>query len=92
MEIYCPRCNTENETGDRFCGYCGNSLEKTEGIMVGTQVEMKLTDVHFNLGMVYFKKGDFIKAVEMFEKVLGNAPAHQAAREMLAKSREQIIK
>ncbi len=92
MERYCPRCNTQNEPEDRYCGNCGYNLQAKEGIMGGTQVEMKLTDVHFNLGMVYFKKGDFPEAVNMFEKVLANNPAHPAALEMLEKLRNQPVK
>lgn len=28
--MYCPRCGTPNEPGDRFCSSCGASLRKTE--------------------------------------------------------------
>src|SRR5882724_3530575 len=28
--MFCPRCGTENEEGDRFCVSCGASLRKTE--------------------------------------------------------------
>lgn len=34
--MYCPRCGTPNEPGDRFCSSCGAQLEKPES---GTEAE-----------------------------------------------------
>jgi hypothetical protein len=28
--VFCPRCGTENEPGDRYCSNCGATLEKKE--------------------------------------------------------------
>jgi pSer/pThr/pTyr-binding forkhead associated (FHA) protein len=39
-----------------------------------TRMTLNLPDVRFNLGLVYFKKGEFARAIETWEKELSRRP------------------
>ncbi len=39
-----------------------------------TRIALNLSDVRFNLGLVYFKKGDYARAIETWEKELDRGP------------------
>lgn len=87
MNRNCPRCQAAAEAQDKYCGACGFNLTANAALAAGTQVEMKMSDIHLNLGVVYYKNGKYAKSVEMFEKILEQEPNHQEAIEMLEKAR-----
>lgn len=45
-----------------------------------TRISLNLSDVRFNLGLVYFKKGDHLRAIETWEKELGRRPGERLVR------------
>ena len=51
---------------------------------------MKLSDIRLNLGIVYFKKGDYGKAIETFQKILNDKPDNAEAMEMLEQAQHML--
>ena len=71
----CSECGAGYEDEDRYCPQCGNRLAEgnaTEAI--NTQESLDLFDVQYKLGLVYYRKGDYPRAVETWEKVLARRP------------------
>ena len=89
MSDFCPNCSNEIFKSDKFCGYCGFSLKTQDTNHNATQQELKVSHIRFKLGMVYMKKKEFAKAIEMFEKVEKENPANTEVIELLNKAREQ---
>lgn len=90
MSKKCPKCQKEVYPEDLFCGNCGFNLSVQEHKVVGTQVDLKLSDIRFNLGMVYLKKGEYAKAIDTFEKILKEEPDNLQIMEMLKQAREAL--
>ena len=90
MRKNCPRCDSQPDFNDRFCGNCGFNLQDSQQALAGTQLEMRSSDIQFSLGVVYFKNGKYDKCIETFEKILKDDPAHGEAREMLNKARSAM--
>ncbi|MGH1362092.1 MAG: tetratricopeptide repeat protein [Calditrichia bacterium] len=74
MTITCKKCSNSMEQADKFCGACGAPKEKNVAPLLGTKVDMQLSDIRYNLAQVYVKKGDFQKALNVFEKLLEENP------------------
>ena len=55
-----------------------------------TQKALDLADVHYNLGLVYLKKGQYREAVETWEKALARDPGNQMLQERIAEVRERL--
>ena len=71
----CPQCGTLHEPEDRYCPRCGNRIVgKSTDQPMSTMKAMNISDVQYKLGMVYFKKGDYLRAAETWEKVLQGRP------------------
>lgn len=72
----CPKCKAAADDGDRFCNQCGARLEESSADEAAgqTQKSLKLSDVHYNLGLVYYKKEEFDKALEAWERGLQQDP------------------
>lgn len=45
-----------------------------------TRIALNLSDVRFNLGLVYFKKGDYARAIETWGKELDRGPDERLGR------------
>lgn len=88
----CPKCQTTSEPGDRFCSQCGERLAAPEFREEGglTQKALSLADVQYNLGMVYFKKGEYHKALEYWEKGLRQDPGNEVLQKCIAEAKEKI--
>ncbi len=85
MQNSCQRCGSEAYPEDKFCGVCGFSLanQVAPNTSEGTQVDLKLSDIRYNLGMIYYKKGELKKAAETFENLLKEDPENPQFQEML---------
>lgn len=79
----CSRCGAEFDPGDLFCGKCGTKLLSQTGGMGSTQKELKLDDIQMSLGIVYFKKKEYQKAIASFKKVLELKPQNVNAQRFL---------
>lgn len=87
----CPSCKTPCEEGDRFCNQCGGRIETTEDPGGGhTQKALSLSDVQYNLGVVYYKKGELAKALECWEKGLRQTPDNAFLQERIVELKEEI--
>jgi len=71
----CPQCGASREPEDRYCAQCGQRLLpfSATGAM-NTQKALDIAEVQYKLGMVYFKKEDYLRAVEVWERVLKERP------------------
>lgn len=88
----CPKCQTPCESEDRFCGQCGERLAMPELSAEGgrTQKALSLSDVHYNLGMVYYKKGEYHKALEYWERGMRQDPGNPFLQKCIAEVREKL--
>jgi tetratricopeptide (TPR) repeat protein len=87
----CPKCQTPCGPEDRFCSQCGERLAVPELSGGGrTQKALSLSEVHYNLGMVYYKKGEYRKALEYWEKGLGQDPGNAFLQKCIAEAREKL--
>ena len=89
----CPRCNTLCRPEDRYCGKCGEYLGNRSSDRDGlrTQKSIEVSDIRHKLGVVYFKKGQYAKAVEIWRKVLQDAPDNLEVKTFIEKA-EQAMK
>jgi len=64
---------------------------KVEPIDSGrTQKSLNLVDVHYNLGLVYFDKGQYQKALEIWERTLARDPDNGILQERIAEAQACI--
>lgn len=84
----CPNCQTPYAPGDRFCNQCGQRLVEADPDQGGglTQRSLSLADVHYNLGQVYFKKKEYRKAIEAWERGLRQDPDNAFLKERIAEA------
>lgn len=82
----CPNCKAPCSAQDRYCNQCGTRLTKVELAESGarTQKAVDLVDVYYNLGMVYFKQGQYPKALEIWERTLARDPHNGILQERIA--------
>ena len=88
----CPSCKASRAPDDRYCGQCGAHLS-AENYMEGgarTQKSLDLIDVHYNLGLVYYKKGQYREALEVWEKTLGRDPGNVALEARISEAKAQL--
>lgn len=87
----CASCDAEFAPDDRYCPQCGKRIERQEvdGANM-TQGAMNLSDVRFKLGMVYFKKGEYARAAEAWEKVLANNPDNVDLKRLIQDARSRL--
>lgn len=88
----CPSCKTPHQPDDRYCNQCGKRLEREEVMESGalTQKSLDLVDVHFNLGLVYFKKGDFNQAIATWQKALERDPGNELLQEHIDEAKAKL--
>jgi hypothetical protein len=86
----CPRCTAKAYPEDLFCGQCGMNIFAHQQTLGVTLKELKLGDVQLSLGIVYFKKAEFKKAIETFEKILQKDANHLHAKRLLNQARKAV--
>ena len=88
----CPNCKTPYSSEDRYCNQCGTRLNHAEFMESGalTQKSLSLVDVHYNLGLVYFKKGQYQEALETWEKGLTKDPGNEVLQERIAEVKARL--
>ena len=86
----CPQCSTRHEPEDRYCPKCGQRVASDSADQpMSTMVAMNVSDVQYNLGKVYFKKGDYHRAVETWEKVLKGRPDDAELKALIQDARSR---
>lgn len=86
----CPRCSKSYDSQDKFCGFCGFNLAALQTAEMVTQRALNASDIHFNLGVVYYKMGKFEQAKHTFEKCLAENPDNLRVRDMYDKASEAL--
>jgi len=87
---FCPRCTATTFEGDKFCGTCGLLIAERTTFPELTQKSYGLEEVRYKLGVVYFKKGSYQEAYDIFEKILEQDPQHKDASEMVRLVRDKL--
>lgn len=84
----CPNCKTPHAVDDRYCGQCGHRLSVSDFTESGarTQKSLDLVDVHYNLGLVYFKQGEIDQALATWRKALATDPGNESLLERIAEA------
>jgi tetratricopeptide (TPR) repeat protein len=88
----CPRCGAKVDPEDLFCGKCGMNIfahQHTPGV---TLQELRLGDVQLSLGIIYFKKAEYKKAIEIFGKVLKDNANHLQAKRLLNQAKKALLR
>ncbi len=88
----CPRCNNRIYADDLFCGQCGFNIMAQQSAMSATQKELKLSDIQLSLGIVYFKKGEYPKAKEIFQKIVESDSGNNHAHRLLTQANQLLEK
>ena len=86
----CRRCGKSYDSEDKFCGFCGFNLAAQGTSELATQLSLKASDIHFNLGLRYLKDGKYQQALEAFEKTLAESPDDLRVQEMCWRAREAL--
>lgn len=91
--LTCRECGALVEEGDLYCGRCGSSLgpEGDEtGAAAMTQKSMDVTDIRYKLGMVYYRKGSILQALEIWKRVLLQNPENESLRKLVEKTEIEL--
>ena len=84
----CSKCGAKYEPEERYCSQCGHRISgSTGGDSVDTQKSLDLSEIQYNLGMVYFKKQEYQRAIETWEKVLERRPDDGELKELIEEAR-----
>lgn len=87
----CPHCRTPCDLEDQFCNQCGAHLKELETLGQGqTRKALSLSDVQYNLGLVYYKKGEYDKALQCWEKGLRQSPDSTFLQERVAELKREM--
>ncbi|MFQ6112479.1 MAG: tetratricopeptide repeat protein [bacterium] len=86
----CKRCGKPFSPEDKFCGFCGFNFAALRTSELATQPALKVADIHFNLGKVYYEVGKYAQALEIFEKILEENPDDASVRDMYERAREAL--
>jgi len=88
----CPRCGKPHQTEDRFCGLCGYNLTVVNQADFVTKRDMKLKDIQFDLGVLFFNDGKYTKAFEIFKQVYKENPDNLQVINMYNRTLEALNK
>lgn len=86
----CPRCGKAHGSDDRFCGFCGYNLTVESRSDFVTQRDLKVKDIRFNLGVLYFNGNKYEEAVDIFGKILHDTPDHLQAIDMYERAKSAL--
>jgi tetratricopeptide (TPR) repeat protein len=86
----CSRCDNPVDLADKYCGSCGINLatQARNERPLSTLQSLKVSDIRFNLGVVYLKAGKFAQAIATFGEILEKDPENLQVRGMY----EQALK
>lgn len=87
---FCPRCGKTFQPEDRFCGFCGCNLTVENISDFVTQPSLKISDIQFDLGILYFKEKKYAQAAEIFEKLQDAHPDNIQIIDMLQRAQEAL--
>ena len=90
MKQTCEKCQSPIEKEDKFCGYCGFKLIHQLVPVARTEVELKLSEIRVNLANIYYRKNDFHKALEIYEKILEEEPGNTEVQAMMGLARDAL--
>ena len=79
----CPNCGTYIENDDKFCGQCRFELTVQKIAPQLTNQEINVNEVRTNLAYVYYKMGEYKKALEIFRKNLELNSNDENAKQMI---------
>ena len=86
----CPQCGASCEVEDRYCPQCGRRVASADAASTAaTRKAMDVTDVQYKLGMVYFRKGDYLRAAETWTKVLKTRPGNEELKALIQDARSR---
>ena len=83
MQTSCRQCGWQAQPEDKYCGDCGSRLTSEESMPGFTERELRVSDIRYNLGLVYLKKGDYALAEATFLQILRDDPEYEMALNML---------
>jgi tetratricopeptide (TPR) repeat protein len=86
----CKRCGKAFGAEDKFCGFCGFNRAALVTCELDTQRALKVNDIQFNLGIVYYEVGKYAQAMETFEKILEENPDNLRVRAMYERARKAL--
>ncbi len=86
----CPRCGKSHGLDDRFCGFCGYNLAVSGRSDFETMRDLKVSDIQFDLGVLYYNEGKYEQALEVFEKIRAANPENSQVKEMTELARAQL--
>ncbi len=89
--LTCSICSASYQVGDRYCPQCGercSSAYALEGM--STHRSLNILEIQYRLGMVYFRKGDYVRAVAVWEKVKKGRPRDSRLDGILDDARSRL--
>jgi len=88
----CSRCHALARAEDQYCGHCGERLAQPawRQELAHTQRALSLAGVHYNLGLVYARKGQYREALEVWERALERACEGDGLREQIERGRREV--
>lgn len=87
----CTACGSDLEPEARYCDQCGQRLGA--GRLPGgarTEKCLRLVDVHYNLGLVYFKKERYREAVSAWRRALELEPGNEDIRAQITGAEQRL--
>jgi len=90
MMNICPRCGRPYSREHRFCGLCGYNLLVTDSADFVTKRDMKVKDIQFELGVLYFDDGKFEQALAIFERILKKEPDNLQVMDMYNRTKTAL--
>ncbi|MCK4416576.1 MAG: tetratricopeptide repeat protein [Candidatus Latescibacteria bacterium] len=85
----CPRCGAQCEREDRYCGKCGQRLFATITKGKATQEAIRVAKVRYKLGLIYYKKGELLDAIEIWQRALEDDPENLAIKLLIERAQEE---
>ena len=89
----CPECQAAIYSEDKYCSQCGHKLDLSThaGDRRLTQKPLKSSEVRYKLGIIYFKRGKYKKAIETWEKLLDEESDNFAIEQLIDNARKQML-
>lgn len=88
--MVCDRCGSPTGSKDRFCGFCGYNLTVKNSSDFVTMHAMNAGNIQFDLGVLYFKKGKYEEALEIFENIRKEKPDNLQVINMCERARKAV--
>ena len=89
----CPKCQAAVYSENQYCSHCGHKLDLSSQACGGrvTQKTLKSAEVRYKLGIIYFKRGKYQKAIETWEKLLDEESDNFAVEQLIDNARKQML-